>query len=122
MAKAKVLEDKVVISSEILTDENLEKVSILNPSVLVLRDEESDCLYEVASCDVNTLTKHGASFKNGKTHATLSVEAETEEKRKALITAEMTRIIILINKIEEQVKDYLDNTEDINVDIDFIED
>ena len=43
MAKAKVLDDKLVITSEILTNENIEKVSILKPSVLILKDEEGCC-------------------------------------------------------------------------------
>ena len=47
MAKAKVLDDKLVITSEVLTNENIEKVSILKPSVLILKDEEADkVLYE----------------------------------------------------------------------------
>ena len=42
MAKAKVLADRISITSDILTDENLEKVAILAPSVLNLVDELND--------------------------------------------------------------------------------
>lgn len=122
MAKAKVLEDKVVISSEVLTDENLAKVSILNPSVLSLRDEEGNSLYQVATSEINSFTRNGASFKGGKTSATVCVNEDDDTKRKEILTAEITKNLVSINKIEEQVKAYLEDAEDIEVDIDFLED
>ena len=33
MAKAKILNDRIVITSEVLTDANIEKVKVLAPSV-----------------------------------------------------------------------------------------
>lgn len=122
MAKAKVLEDKVVISSEVLTDENLERISVLNPSVLSLRDEEGEILYQVATSDINSFTRNGASFKCGKTSATIFIDEDDENKRKDILTAEITKSLISINKIEEQVTEYLDDTDEIEVDIDFLED
>lgn len=122
MAKARVLEDKVVISSEVLTDENLESVSILNPSVLRLKDEEGNVIYEVANCEYNTFTNNGASFKGGKTHTNLVVNEEDEDKRKRIVTAEVTKVIKKVNAIESQVEEYLNDADDTEVDIDFIED
>ena len=58
MAKAKVLADRISITSEVLTDENIEKVRILAPSNLVLFDEkkEDKVLFEVTRSDYNTFT------------------------------------------------------------------
>lgn len=120
MAKAKVLEDKVVISSEVLTDEILDRVAILNPSVLNYKDEEGNVLYQVAQCECNSFTRNGASFKGGKTTALITVSTEDEESRKKVISDIVTRDILKINAIEEQVKEYLEDAEDITVDIDFI--
>ena len=50
MAKAKVLADRISITSEILTDANIEKVSVLAPSVLKLVDEKDDTKLVVYKC------------------------------------------------------------------------
>lgn len=122
MAKAKVLDDKVVITSEVLTNENIERVSILKPSVLVLKDEEADrVLYEVATGDCNSLTNYGAIFKDGKAIAGLSVDADTEEAKKNKMKTIISSILIKINAIEEQVSEYLDNAEDIEADVEFLD-
>lgn len=119
-ASAKVLEDKVVISSQVLTDENLNKVSILNPSVLVLKDEEGTVLYEVASSEYNTFNRNGASFKGGKSHTNIQVDAD-EDKVKEIIKAEVTGTLMKLHKIETQVTEYINSLDNIEVDIDFIE-
>ena len=68
MAKAKILADRISITSDILTDENIEKVSILSPSTLYLYDDkdENRILYQVTGNEFNTFTKYGATFKDGK--------------------------------------------------------
>lgn len=122
MAKAKVLDDKVVITSEVLTNENIEKVAILKPSVLILKDEEVDkVLYEIATDDCNSITNYGAIFKDGKAIAGLSVDAESEEARKAKMKNVITSILVKINAIEEQVKGYLETAEDIEADVEFLD-
>lgn len=122
MAKAKVLDDKVVITSEVLTNENIERVSILKPSVLILKDEEADkVLYEVATGDCNSITNYGAIFKDGKAIAGLSVDAENEEARKAKMKTVITSILVKINAVEEQVKEYLEEAEDIEADVEFLD-
>lgn len=122
MAKAKVLDDKVVITSEVLTNENIEKVAILKPSVLILKDEEADkVLYEIATDDCNSITNYGAIFKDGKAIAGLSVDAESEEARKAKMKNVITSILVKINAIEEQVKGYLETAEDIEADVEFLD-
>ena len=122
MAKAKVLDDKLVITSEVLTNENIEKVSILKPSVLILKDEEADkVLYEVATADCNSITTYGAIFKDGKAIAGLSVDAEDEDSRKAKMKTIITSILVKINAVEEQVKNYLEEAEDIEADVEFLD-
>lgn len=122
MAKAKVLDDKVVITSEVLTNENIERVSILKPSVLILKDEEAEkVLYEVATGDCNSITNYGAIFKDGKAIAGLSVDAEDEESRKAKMKTIITSILVKINAVEEQVKNYLEEAEDIEADVEFLD-
>ena len=124
MAKAKVLADRISISSEILTDENIERVAILAPSTLRLVDEkdETKVLFEVASDDYNMFTINGAVFKNGVSLGTISddimeLDNETKEKKvKTLLTAILTKI----NKIEEQVESYLDEAEDNNIEVEFL--
>lgn len=125
MAKAKVLADRISITSEILTDKNIEKVSVLAPSNLKLFDEkdESKVLFEVASDDYNTFTKNGAVFKDGKSLGSISPEvmelerAEKEDKIKTILTSILTRV----NVIEEQVKDYLETAEDLSEDVEFLD-
>lgn len=124
MAKAKVLADRISISSEILTDENIERVTILAPSTLRLVDEkdETKVLFEVASDDYNMFTINGAVFKNGNSLGTISsdimeLDNETREKKvKTLLTAILTKI----NKIEEQVESYLEEAEDNNIEVEFL--
>ena len=123
MAKAKVLADRISITSEVLTDANIEKVNVLAPSNLKLFDEkdESKVLFEVASDEYNTFTKNGAVFKDGKSLGSISqdiMELEREEKEdkiKTILTAVLTRI----NIIEEQVADYLETAEDLSEDVEF---
>lgn len=122
MAKAKVLDDKVVITSEVLTDNNIEKVSILKPSVLVLKDEEADkVLYEVASGTCNSVTNYGAIFRDGKAIGGLSVNADDEETRKNRMKTIITGILVKVNAIENQVSEYLEEAEDIDADVEFLD-
>ena len=125
MAKAKVLADRISITSEVLTDANIEKVNVLAPSNLKLFDEkdESKVLFEIASDEYNTFTKNGAVFKDGKSLGAISqdmMEVEREEKEdkiKTILTAVLTRI----NIIEEQVADYLETAEDLSEDVEFLD-
>ena len=125
MAKAKVLADRISITSEVLTNANIEKVNVLAPSNLKLFDEkdESKVLFEVASDEYNTFTKNGAVFKDGKSLGSISqdiMELEREEKEdkiKTILTAVLTRI----NIIEEQVADYLETAEDLSEDVEFLD-
>lgn len=121
MAKAKVLDDRVVITSEVLTNENIERVSILKPSVLILKDEETNTvLYEVAVGDCNSITNYGAIFKDGKAVASLAVDGD-EDTKKTKMKAIITSILVKLNAIENQVKEYLDNAEDIDADVEFLD-
>ena len=125
MAKAKVLADRISITSEVLTDANIEKVNVLAPSNLKLFDEkdESKVLFEVASDEYNTFTKNGAVFKDGKSLGSISqdiMELEKEEKEdkiKTILTAVLTRI----NVIEDQVEYYLETAEDLSEDVEFLD-
>ena len=122
MAKAKVLDDKVVITSEVLTNENIERVNILKPSVLILKDEESDkVLYEIAIGDCNSITTYGAIFKDGKAIAGLAVDADTEEAKKAKMKTIITSILVKINAIEDQVKEYVESADEIEADVEFLD-
>lgn len=124
MAKAKILADRISITSEILTDENIEKVSILAPSKLTLVDDESlDTLYQVASDEYNTFTTNGAVFKDGKSLGTISediMELEQEVKEKKIKTL-LTSILTRVNAIETQVSEYLDTAEDLSDDVEFLD-
>ena len=125
MAKAKVLADRISITSEVLTDANIEKVRILAPSNLLLVDEmnEDTVLFEVTADEYNSFTKHGAVFKDGKSLGSISQEVmeldkeEREAKLKTILTAVLTRI----NAIEEQVENYLENAEDLSDDVEFLD-
>lgn len=125
MAKAKILADRISITSEILTDENLEKVAILAPSVLNLVDElnNNDLLFAVAKSDCNTFSKYGASFKDGKTLGNISEsilnldKEERETKIKTILTSVLTRI----NAIEEQVENFLEDAIDLSDDVEFLD-
>lgn len=125
MAKAKILADRISITSEVLTDENIEKVRILSPSTLVLFDEkdETKALYEVSNGVCNTFTSYGAVFNDGKTlgaidESILSLDKEEKEaKIKTILTAVLTRI----NAIEAQVEEYLEDAIDLSDDVEFLD-
>ena len=104
MAKAKVLDDKLVITSEILTNENIEKV-----------------LYEITTAYCNSVTTYGAIFKDGKAIAGISVDADNEEARKEKMKNIITSILVKINAIETQVEEYLAEAEDIQADVEFLD-
>lgn len=124
MAKAKVLADRISITSEVLTDENLEKVGILAPSILKLVDEyEADkVLYEVASGEYNTFTVHGAVFKDGKSLGTIAEEIMSldDTAKEAKIKNILTAVLTKVNAIEEQINEYLENADDLSDDIEFL--
>ena len=124
MAKAKVLADRISITSEVLTDENLEKVGILAPSILKLLDEfnEDKVLYEVAGGEYNSFTTHGAVFKDGKSLGTITEEIMSldEEAKEAKIKNILTAVLTKVNVIEARVEEYLDNAEDLAEDIEFL--
>lgn len=126
MAKAKVLADRISITSDILTDENIERVGILAPTVLKLMsglENQIEILFEVTSNECNTFTKYGASFKNGKSLGTISedIMALDTDAKEAKIKNILTFILTRVNAIEEQVEDYLSNAEDLNEDIEFLD-
>ena len=127
MAKARVLEDRIKITSEVLTDEVLEKVMTLAPSALTITDAYSTTdervLYEVVKGDVNTFTKFGPSFKDGATVATISAATMElpKEEREAKIKNHLIRVLNYINNIEEQVKEFMEHVEDLDFEIDFLD-
>lgn len=125
MAKAKVLADRIQIESDVLTNENLRKVSMFAPSALVLTDEndlESKILYEVvASENMNTFSKYGAAFKDGKSLGAIEREEnDTDETVKENVKLELTAILSKISRIEDQVTEAMNSIGEINVDIEFL--
>lgn len=126
MAKAKILNDRIVVTSEVLTDANIEKVKVLAPSVLKLVDEldlDAKVLYVVDTDVTNTFTIYGALFKGGKTTGSISEEtlALDEEVRKAKINTTLTAVLTKLNVIEERVAEFLENAEDFSNDIEFLD-
>ena len=123
MAKAKILADRISITSDILTDENIEKVSILSPSTLCLYDDKDEdrMLYQVIGNEFNTFTKYGATFKDGKSLGAISEESMIAEDKESRIKNELTAILTRINRIEEQVEAYLEVAEDLSEDIEFLD-
>ena len=123
MAKAKILADRISITSDILTDENIEKVSILSPSTLYLYDDkdENRVLYQVTGNEFNTFTKYGATFKDGKSLGAISEESMVADDKESKVKNELTAILTRINRIEEQVSAYLEVAEDLSEDIEFLD-
>lgn len=123
MAKAKILADRISITSDVLTDENIEKVSILSPSTLYLYDDkdENRILYQVTGNEFNTFTKYGATFKDGKSLGAISEESMAAEDRDSKVKNELTAILTRIDRIEEQVSAYLEVAEDLSDDIEFLD-
>lgn len=122
MAKAKVLADRISITSEVLTDENIEKVSILAPSVLVLTDEDK-VLYQVCGDVYNNFNTNGAAFKEGKTLGTISEDIMSldKEAKEAKIKTLLTAVVTRINAIEEQVSAYIEDAEELDDAIEFLD-
>ena len=125
MAKAKVLADRISITSEVLTDENIERVRILAPSNLVLFDEkkEDTVLFEVNKSEYNTFTNYGACFKEGKSLGTIPEEflSLEQEKKEAKIKTLLTSVLTRINAIETQVENYLEEAQDLSEDVEFLD-
>jgi len=124
MAKAKVLDNKIVIRSEILTDTNIKKAELLAPSVLRLTDEETgNTLYEVATDEYTVFNINGAVFHEGKTVGSISEsimslpKEEMEEEVKNFLTA----VLIRVNAIEEQMNLFIKEASKIKPEIEFIE-
>lgn len=125
MAKAKILHDRISIKSDILTDENLEKVALLSPSSLILKDEEDGTvLYGVAKSDsLATFNNNGACFKDGVTVGTVdkAIMDLEADKRQSKIQTIVTATLMRINEIERQVESYLEDAEDFEGDIEFLD-
>ena len=125
MAKAKVLADRCSITSEILTDANLERVSLLAPSVLILKDaeNESTILYQVVRGELNTFTVNGAEFKDGKSLCTISegIMSLDKDARENKIKLFLSAVLTKIDAIEEQVKAYLEDAEDLSEEVEFLD-
>lgn len=119
MAKVKVLDNMVVIKSEVLTDEALENALLVNDSALKLRNDEGNIRYEVTKANENTFTKFGAAFLNGESKGIITIPSgKDEEGRKAYVKAYITPIVVAIMKIEEAVAALDDRG--IDLDIDFV--
>lgn len=124
MAKAEVLADRIKISSDVLTNENLRKAEMLKPSVLNLRDEEIDTiLYGIANAEPASFTKYGATFNDGVSLGAINdriMRLEKEERDKE-IKLFLSDILIKINAIEEQVSAFVEEAaaldEEIEIDI-----
>lgn len=124
MAKAEVLADRIKISSDVLTNENLRKAEMLKPSVLNLRDEEIDTiLYGIANAEPASFTKYGATFNDGVSLGAINdriMRLEKEERDKE-IKLFLSDILIKINAIEEQVSAFIEEAaaldEEIEIDI-----
>lgn len=123
MAKAKILHDRISIKSDILTDANLERVALLSPSSLFLKDEDGTILYGVAKSDsLATFNSNGACFNNGVTVGTVDKAVmdlpvdKRQDKIQTIVTATLTRL----NAIESQVEEYLEDAADLSEDIEFI--
>ena len=124
MAKAEVLADRIKISSDVLTNENLRKAEMLKPSVLNLRDEEMDTiLYGIANAEPASFTKYGATFNDGVSLGAINdriMRLEKEERDKE-IKLTLSDILIKINAIEEQVSAFIEEAaaldEEIEIDI-----
>ena len=124
MAKAEVLADRIKISSDVLTNENLRKAEMLRPSVLNLRDEEMDTiLYGIANAEPASFTKYGATFNDGVSLGAINdriMRLEKEERDKE-IKLFLSDILIKINAIEEQVSAFIEEAaaldEEIEIDI-----
>ena len=123
MAKAKILADRISITSDILTDENIEKVNILSPSTLYLYDDKDEdrILYQVTGNEFNTFTKYGATFKDGKSLGAISEESMVADDKESKVKNELTAILTRIDRIEEQVAAYLEVAEDLSDDIEFLD-
>ena len=125
MVKAKVLADRISITSDVLSDANIEKVSVLAPSILKLVDEgdNTNVLYEIASGDYNSFTSNGAIFKDGKSIGTISdsIMNLPKEEKEAKVTTLLTAVLTKINVIEEQVSEYLENATDLSEDVEFLD-
>ena len=124
MAKAEVLADRIKISSDVLTNENLRKAEMLKPSVLNLRDEEMDTiLYGIANAEPASFTKYGATFNDSVSLGAINdriMRLEKEERDKE-IKLFLSDILIKINAIEEQVSAFIEEAaaldEEIEIDI-----
>lgn len=99
MAKVKMLSDKIVINSKILTDQNLRKVALRCPSCLVLKDEEEK-VFEVGYDSKSSMTQYGVLFNDGKVEATLKGNHEDAVEF-------IKNVLSMINEVEENVSDFL---------------
>lgn len=124
MAKAEVLADRIKISSDVLTNENLRKAEMLKPSVLNLRDEEMDTiLYGIANAEPASFTKYGATFNDGVSLGAINdrIMCLEKEERDKEIKLFLSDILIKINAIEEQVSAFIEEAaaldEEIEIDI-----
>ncbi len=97
MAKAKVLSDKVVIESKILTDEILRKVSMRCPSLLVLKDEDK-VVFEIANDSKSSMSQYGVVFSNGKVDANLKGDSKD-------VMEYVKNTLSMINEVESNVSD-----------------
>lgn len=124
MAKAKILYDRISIKSDILTDTNLEKVALLSPSTLYLKDEDGTVLYGVAKSDsLATFNSNGACFKDGVTVGTVdkaTMELDADKKQSKIQTI-VTAALMRINEIERQVESYLEDADNFEEDIEFLD-
>ena len=125
MAKAKILADRISITSEVLTDENIERVRVLSPRTLVVFDtvDADNALYEVTIGTCNTFSPYGAVFKDGNSISAINkiVTELSKEEKEAELKKYLTGVVTKITVIENQVSEYLDNAEDLNEDIEFLD-
>ena len=107
MAKAKVLADRISITSEVLTDENIRKVLALTPSTLSLMDDAEGEIYRVGITDeveYAVATRYGAVFNKSAVLATFRNYSDEESLKLFVVD-----ILHKINAIEKAVEEFLES-------------
>jgi hypothetical protein len=122
MAKAKIFEGRVRITSDVIDNDNVRKLEALKEDALVLTNEKTgEEIFRVAITDnanATAFSRNGVVFCNGKAVGDFTMSEDGSMDTEDMYNLEA--ILRRVNKVESQVKEALEDLgeEEIVIEID----
>lgn len=111
MANIKVMHKAAVISTD-LTIKEIKKLEALNPDCLAIKDAEGNVRFNIATSNMESISKYGIVFAND---SRISVLIDAAKVNREVVEELFGAVLLQLSEIEKKSFDYL---EEISTDLD----